>query len=582
MEDLFERLSIDGWKALVTKELKGADPNQLRWNSPLGFSIDPYLADNTKHPAALTPFSYQRAWPPLDRPWNIACEIELLPGQAEKANKEILRFLNQGATAIILSGCVQNEAEFVKILKDVLPEYIEIYFRSEQAFDWCRYLSHWMISQDKDPRLVKGGIIELTNSDLKESTHLMHMAQVFNSLPAFQCLAVPAFRFYDASADQCQEIAMALCQGKRLIDFFVNQGMSVDEITAYLQFTFSISPLYFVEIAKLRAFRQLWAQLVKAYLPQYECSQVAKMTSMASLRHYTTYDAHNNLLRATTMAMSAAIGGSHTIMLPPYNFFSSSDSIEARRLSINIQLILQNESFLSQVIDPAGGSYYIEELTDQMARKAWSHFQEMEATGGYKECVKNGFFDNIIHENATSLRQNIGARTKSILGVNQFPNPSEQLSVDAMQMSLRSFQKHYHEGEGFESLRLSVDTYVAESGRRPKVVLIGGNDLNMRMARYGFIRNFFSSAGLGIEECKADDVESIDEDANAYILCAADEEYEALLASISQKLPSAQLFVAGNPKSIDPDGRFLKASQCIHIKTNALEFLTDFVSTHVL
>ena len=254
--------------------------------------------------------------------------------------------------------------------------------------------------------------------------------------------------------------------------------------------TLSISSNYFMEIAKLRAFRMLWATMLEQYKPQCDCAYKIRINSVASTWNKTIYDPYVNMLRTTTEGMSAALGGADSITLQPFDVTYKKDDDFSRRISRNVQIILKEESYFDKVVDPAAGSYYIENLTDSIAEYAWKLFQSVEAEGGIITMTEDGRIKAAIEESCNKRNMNIATRRYILLGTNQYPNINEQMAdkVEKKVEETNPGLRRYRGAMAFEELRLETERQSAKTGR-PKVFLLKIGNLAMRQARAGFVTN---------------------------------------------------------------------------------------------
>jgi methylmalonyl-CoA mutase len=266
------------------------------------------------------------------------------------------------------------------------------------------------------------------------------------------------------------------------------------------------------------------------------------------------YDPYTNLLRATTQALSAAIGGCDTLEVRPFRF--------SNRLAINVQRILREESHINRVADPAGGSYYVESLTDSLAREAWKLFQQVEAQGGYAAAQQS--IDNAVAESRAAKERAIASRRKLRVGVNNYPDAGEiagDLNVNAA----------WREAAGIEAIRRRTEAHAKIKGKRPRVLLLSRGDLKMRQARAQFCLNFFGCGGFEIVE--SDRFEGTD--AGLIVLCSSDAEYLPLASEVCPKVKQP-VIVAGNPKDQIDALNAVGVAGYVHVLSNLAETLTEW------
>ena len=255
-------------------------------------------------------------------------------------------------------------------------------------------------------------------------------------------------------------------------------GVPVNLAAKKIKFNFGISSNYFLEIAKFRAARMLWANIVKAYNPQCECA--CKMIAHAETSSFnlTLFDAHVNLLRTQTEAMSAAIAGVNSITVTPFDKAYETPNDFSERIARNQQLLLKEESHLNRIVDPAGGSYYIENLTVSIAKQAWDLFLQVEEAGGMVKSIFDESVQNAVNTSNKARHEAVSKRKEILLGTNQYPNFNELAGEKTpSEHKCCCGGGHNHEEEAsfakletsraaseFEALRLQTE----HSGKRPK------------------------------------------------------------------------------------------------------------------
>ena len=227
---------------------------------------------------------------------------------------------------------------------------------------------------------------------------------------------IDAARFEESGATTTQELAFALAEG---IEFVASNN------PPHVTFSFAIGSSYFFEIAKLRAFRRIWRQALEAF---GRTDIETAIHARTSRWNKSVYDAHNNILRATTEAMSATIGGADSITVEPFDATYKTPGPASERLARNTLLILKHEAYLDKVADPAAGSYLIESLTDTLARAAWTLMQRIEQFGGFRKAYDSGMIPAEIAESRARKEAAIASGQRVFVGVNKFPDKSERMA----------------------------------------------------------------------------------------------------------------------------------------------------------
>lgn len=364
--------------------------------------------------------------------------------------------------------------------------------------------------------------------------------------------AVNASRFHENGANSVQELAFALAEGVQRLAAAADPGAEAAGMT----FVFSIGSNYFFEIAKLRAARMLWAQAASAFGITDAGALRMRIHARTALANKSIYDPYTNLLRATTEALSAVIGGCDALTVMPARF--------APRLARNVQLVLKEESHLDGVADPAGGSYYVEALTDALAREAWALFQQVEQMGGFPAAQE--LIDETLAAGRAAREKALATRRRTLVGVNNYPDLGGRALGEATDLAHAGWRM----ARAFEEIRLRTERHAADSGRTPRVLLLKRGDVKMRMARATFCQNFFGCAGFEIVE-SAD----LDPAADLVVLCSSDGEYLDLAREVVA-LTAAPVVVAGNPKEQIEELKAAGVAGFVHILSNQVDTLTEW------
>jgi methylmalonyl-CoA mutase len=412
-------------------------------------------------------------------------------------------------------------------------------------------------------------------------------------LPEFRVIGVHGKFFANSGSSIVQELAFSLAQGAEYLTQLTELGMNIDDVAKSIKFNFGVGNNYFMEIAKLRAARLLWAQVVKAYGPESDCS--AKLIAHSETNRYnlTVYDPHVNMLRTQTEAMSAALGGAHSITVLPFNAIYETPTDFSERIARNQQILLKEESYLDKVSDPGAGSYYIENLTDSLVKQAWSLFLTVQEKGGFVAAFREGFIQKEITEMAAKRDLNIALRRENLLGTNQFPNFTEKITTkldssifEPVDLTRKDAEvetlKPYRGAQAFETLRYSTDIY-SKTNKRPVVFMLTIGNLTFRKARAQFSCNFFAVAGFTVIDNNG--FKTIEEgiaaakaaNADIIVLCSSDEEYAELAPKAAELVENEILVIAGAPACAD-ELKEKGIKNFIHVKSNILEELEGYQS----
>lgn len=436
-------------------------------------------------------------------------------------------------------------------------------------------------------RLLKHGL-PFPKDAAKEGKALYEAVKYVKGL---RCFAVDSFLFNNAGAFITQELGYALAWGAEWLTLLTEEGISAAEVAGRIKFNMGISSNYFMELAKFRAGRMLWAEIVKAYgVAEDECKMWVH--AITSKFNQTLYDSHVNLLRSMTETMSAALAGVDSLETLPFDLCYKCPDEFSERIARNQQVLLREESHLNKVVDPAGGSYYIETLTASIADQAWKVFNEIEDNGGFEAMLKKGEIQAKVNESGVKRHLDVARRKEILLGTNQYPNFNEK-ALDKVSETC-GCKCGCHDGEAkdgavewlnfdraasqFEQLRLDTE----RSSHRPKVFMLTIGNLAMRLARAQFSSNFFGCAGyeiidnIGFNSVKEGVDSAIEKGADVVVLCSSDDEYAEFAPEAYKELANRALFVvAGAPACMD-DLKAQGIENFIHVRVNVLDTLIGF------
>jgi len=614
----FPPVSTAEWEAIIHQDLKGADyEKKLIWKTTEGFKVKPYYRAedlvNLKAMLASLPgqFPFLRGTTNDNNHWKIAQDIET--PDLVKANKLATDASSRGADAVFLNASkIKSAKDISALLKGIDLGKTMIGFNSAPSYPLLfNYLTDSIKATgidsskvngmlDYDPLsfvLMNGYFYKSEEADMNEGVQLIKDAQ--KALPEFRVLTVNGQYFHNSGSTLTQELAFALSAGNEYLAYYTSKGLSVDEVASRMTFLFAIGSNYFMEIAKLRAARLLWAQIVNQYKPVHKQSAGMYIHSMTANWNKTIYDPYVNLLRTTTEAMSAAIGNADMITVLPFDLDYEEPDDFSLRIARNQQIILKEESNLDKVIDPAAGSYYVENLTSSLAAAAWELFIAIEEEGGMLEAIKKGFIQDEVAASAKQKKEDIATRRILALGTNQHPNLNEnmlekiQMEADTEEVESEPFRKPQYKTievfrgtDDFEDLRLATEIWENEGNKRPSVFMLTIGNHAMRKARAAFATSFFGCAGYTIMDNAG--FASVDEGVKAALnskaevvaICSSDEEYAELAPEITRSIkalnPDILITVAGYPKDIIENLKNEGVFEFIHVKSNVLDTLYRF------
>ncbi len=598
----FNPSTTQEWEKIIQRDLKGSDyDKKLITKTIEGIDIKPYyrLEDLSKleYLESLPgKYPYTRG----NRTNNSKHKIRqnIIVKSFEEANTKANEFIAKGITSLGFSinhkTDITIEGLFI-LLNKIDLETIEINFLSGKHSEKVLRLFKSYISENKiNPKKVFGsldydpiGHKTITGHCYDEkqcdfSSKLKSLTKIIdNYLPNFKILTVNAQHFRNAGSTAVQELAFGLAMGSDYLSKATDANIEIEKIASKILFTFGIASNYFIEIAKIRAARVLWAKIVEAFGAKNKESGKMYIHSVTCDWNKTAYDPYVNVLRTTTESMSALLGGTDSLLVSPFNSsFEQADDF-SERIARNTQIILNEEAYFDKSVDPAAGSYYIESLTNSIAEHAWKLFLEIENEGGYHEAFNNGLVKYKVEETARKRDMNIAQRKEILLGTNQFPNRNEKVTLIKKDKELISDNalRMYRASESFEEIRQKSE----KATKIPKVFMLTIGNQAMRKARATFAGNFFACAGFEIIDNPG--FKTIDEAVKASIaaksditvICSSDDEYPDIVPCIFEKLKEKSIIaVAGYPKNSVDALRNFGIKHFIHIKSNALETLKEF------
>lgn len=604
--DMFSPVTTEEWKAKITADLKGADfDRKLVWRTNEGFNVQPFYRreDLAGLPAIDTmpgEFPYLRGTRD-NNDWLVRQAV--VGDTPEELNNHALHILNRGVESLgIRMGKNVKAADLGVVLKDIDLKKVEINIDCcpgcavEVAAELVKLVNaagaaeefRGSIGYNPFKRLLKHGLA-FPKDAVAEGKALYDTVKEIKGL---RCFAVDSYMLNNAGAYITQELGYALAWGAEWLTMMTEAGLTVDEVACRVKFNMGISSNYFMELAKFRAGRMLWAEIVKAYNPACDCACKMFVHAVTSEFNQTLYDSHVNLLRSMTETMSAALAGVNSIETLPFDRCYKRPDEFSERIARNQQILLRDESHLNKVVDPAGGSYYIENLTASIAAQSWKVFQEVEDNGGFEAMLHKGEIQAKVNESGVKRHLDVARRKESLLGTNQFPNFNE-MALDKVNgescCKCCCADKEAADGaveylnfdraaSQFEQLRLDTE----RSAKRPKVFMLTIGNLAMRLARAQFSSNFFGCAGyeiidnIGFETVREGVDAAMAKGADVVVLCSSDDEYATYAPEAFKELDGRALFVvAGAPACMDE----LKAAgieNFIHVKVNVLDTLVDF------
>jgi len=456
--------NISDWEQLATKERKGASPDELLWQTPEGIEVKPlYTAADTaelEHMDSLPGFAPYKRGPKATmyagRPWTVRQYAGF--STAEASNEFYRKNLAAGQQGLSVAfdlpthrgydsdhprvvgdvgkaGVAIDSVEDMKILFDGIPlDKVSVSMTMNGAV--LPVMASYIVAAEEQgvaPEQLAG---TLQNDILKEfmvrNTYIYPpepsmrvvsdiIGYTANHMPKFNSISISGYHMQEAGATNVQELAYTIADGIEYVRTAINSGMDVDKFAPRLSFFFAIGMNFFMEIAKLRAARILWATLMEEkFAPKDDRSLVLRTHCQTSGVSLTSKDPYNNVMRTTIEAMSAVLGGTQSLHTNSFDEALALPTEFSARIARNTQLVIQEETGITNVVDPLAGSYYVESLTDELVKAAREIIDEVEEIGGMTKAVETGMPKLRIEEAAALRQARIDRGEEVIVGVNKY------------------------------------------------------------------------------------------------------------------------------------------------------------------
>lgn len=594
--DMFSPVSPEEWRAKAEVDLKGADfEKKMVWRTDEGFNVQPLyrgvdIKDFKTIDSLPGEYPYVRGTR-TNNDWQARQEIDA--ADVKEANAKALDVLNKGITS--LGFKLHDDFNLDVLLDGIYTDIAQVNFAvcPNKVVEFAKVLVAYLEKKGTADKFVGSIDFNPYKATFKKGKKFEGIAEVAAELlkvvapvKGLRVLSVNSEMLSNAGAYIYQELGYALSWGNEWMAQLTDAGFSADEVASRIKFNMGISTIYFMELAKFRAARMLWAQIVKQYNPQCDCT--CKMVVHATTSRYsqTMFDSYVNMLRSQTQAMSAALASVDEITVTPFDApYKKSDEF-SERIARNQQLLLKEESHLDKVVDPAGGSYYIEELTMSLAQVAWKLFLETEDKGGFKAAVESYDVTNAVNASANARFDKVAKRREQLLGTNQFPNFTEVsdgkkaltccCACACEKEDSAPVLNNKRLASQFEDLRQATEN----AAHTPVVFMLTIGNLAMRLARAQFSDNFFGCAGYklidnnGFNTVEEGVEAAVAANADVVVLCSSDAEYPELIPGAIKALNGRAEFVLAGPET--DEFKALGVTNFINVRTNVLSTLKAF------
>ncbi len=599
----FQAPTTQEWLDKIQVDLKGADFNKkLVWRTNEGFNVQPFYRREDvlklKTPESLPgEFPFVRGNHKDDNTWYVRQDI--FADDAQKANEKALDILNKGVDS--LGFCIPGDkvdAAFVDtLLSGILCECVEVNFCTCKAhtLELVNILKAYFEEKGYDKEKLVGSIdfdpieklVVKGKNVLKVLEDAPKIVEALKDYPHFRCITVNSVALNNAGAYIVQELGYALAWGNEYLQQLTDAGVDIDLAAKKVKFNMGVSENYFMELAKFRAARMLWAQIVKQYEPKCDCACKMVVNAITSEYNQTLFDSYVNLLRSQTEAMSATLGGIHSLVVTPFDLPYEQPNDFSERIARNQQLLLKEECHFGQVVDPGAGSYYIEHLTNSLAVEAWKIFLQVEEDGGFLEAAKAGKIQDVINATNDKRHADAAKRKEFILGTNQFPNFTEKSDGKTPRKGCCGCAaKEEGEFKSVSSTRLAADfedlRIHTENTRVPVAFMLTIGNLAMRQARAQFSCNFLACAGykvidnLGFKTVEEGVDAALEAGADIVVICSSDDEYAEYAIPAFKYLDGRAMFVVAGAPACMEDLKAAGIENFVHVRCNVLDTLKEY------
>lgn len=614
-------IRIAAWRQTVEAELKGVPfEKKLVTRTPEGVAINPLYTridlggiSSVESAPGMRPFVRGvRLFGYKSAPWEVAQEIDAaLPAEF---NRSLLSDLMTGQNSVVLpaGAACYTAAELATALQGVALTALPVHFDAGVRVDGAA-ASYLQLVRERglDTRQLTGSVtLDPLAAWVRRGGLPIPLTKAFDDLaawvkqgakeaPAVRTVGVDATPWADGGGTAVHELAFALASASAVLGELAARGVSVQHAATKIQCRFAIGSQFFMEIAKFRALRGLWSRLLKGYGIEPTAELMPSVHARTGRWNKTVHDAHVNMLRVTTESLSAVLGGVESLHIAPYNEVAGETDDISRRIARNVHVLLAEEFNFTEVADAAGGSWYVEKITDELARKAWSLFQEIEAAGGWCAALCAGKPQAMVAKAAEEKSDAIDRRRSGLIGTNLFPNLAEKvLSAKSPACSCKANRVEepitpvvaVRAAQKFEKLRAASKAFEARTGKPPQLFVARMGPVKQHKPRADFTLGLFSVGGfkaLG-KTAYTDAAEAAraaaESGAPVAVLCSTDETYPELVPVFAKTLkalaPGVTIVLAGLPVEKETVASYQAAGvdEFIHVRTNVREILETFLT----
>lgn len=596
---VFPQANTEAWKQKAEETLKGKPVDTLSKSTYEDIRLKPLYTKEDLENKIVSEIpgyeDYRRSINPLGyatNDWKVAQTIPA--GNVDEMKEMLVTSFQKGQTAISFELSEKVLVEIPTIINDVFADYPFSVNAKQYQADLLTLIQQLAEENGKSEQVTGyigldpvASIVE-TGVEMDAAYDQWAKTIGYNAekLPNLKTILVDTTPYHNGGANAVQELAIALATGVEHVQRLTERGISLETVLDKMVFKFAIGSNFFMEMSKLRAARLLWSKLTEAYevVPSLRKLEISAETSPFTK---TKYDPYVNLLRAGNEAFAAILGGIQYLHVSPFNEPEGLVTGFSDRIARNTQLVLKEEAHLKNVVDPAGGSWYIESLTNELAEKAWALFLEIDEKGGIVSTLRSNWLQEQIVAVKENRQKDIFTRKQSIIGTNIYANLQDQpLQVSEANVVTQegSIQPITQErlSQPYESLRNRAEALTTEAA----VGLICLGELKQHKARADFITGFVAPAG--ISTMKSEGVNTIESalafveshSLSHYCVCGSNDQYSEIgsefVKKIKAQFPSVSLYIAGAPEN-ESAWREAGIADVITVKSNCYQTLAQLL-----
>lgn len=607
----FPKATVIDWEAKAEKSLKGKPLTKLHTTTYEGIQLDPlYTEQSTVINEEWPGFApYTRGTSALgykEQPWLISQKLTGDNSTNILANFEQVKNRGQNTIALDIGQLTSmDDGEAIQFVQNIIQQeqslFVDTKGQQKQIVSLLEQLSSNELVMLKgilaeDP--IAEGVIQgkgIENPKEYFATWFEQLQSMDSSMPEVKKILVKSTVVHNAGGNAVQELALALATAVEYLHYGEENGYSAERLAKNVVFSFAIDSSFFMNVAKLRAARRLWSLIGQEYTGDGSMFKMFIHSETSSFTA-TLFDPYVNLLRAANQAFAAVVGGTQSLEVKEFDSVTNETTAFSERIARNIHLVLKEETLIDKVVDPAGGSYYVESLTNELADQAWSLFLEIEKRGGALASLQDGWVQEAIGQVLQQKKANVAKRKDSLIGTNVYPNledivsiaeralKSEQMVLPYNSVSITPFTE-VRLAEEFEQLRIASLQYKEEQGSYPAVGLVCMGSLKSYKPRADFVKGFFAAGGV---ECIEQACQSVEEakvfikesNVKHFVLCGSDADYaENAVAWVQELLAEntdATLYLAGKqPQELEEALQQAGVDEFVSVQSNAIAVITN-------